>query len=164
MLQPLLGLPPDGRDDAHGPGRRPGHRAHARHSGDRVIAADMAFGSGSVTLLGFDPATSWIAEGDAIDVPLWRRLLPPRSGGTVALADDQTIVGAVANLPSLALPPIGALLVLLAGYIVLVGPVNYLVLRWLDRREWAWVTVPGADRGVHGRGVRDRRRCCADRT
>jgi len=43
---------------------------------------------------------------------------------------------------SLALPPIGGLIVLLIGYIILVGPVNYLVLRWLDRREWAWVTVP----------------------
>ena len=61
---------------------------------------------------------------------------------TSSLVDDQTIVSAVTNLPSLALPPIGALLVLLLGYIVLVGPVNYLVLRWLDRREWAWVTVP----------------------
>ncbi len=111
-------------------------------SGDRVVAADRTFGSGAVTLLGFDPATSWIADGDAVDVPLWRRLLPPRSGGTVSLVDDQTIVSAVTNLPSLALPPIGALLVLLLGYIVLIGPVNYLVLRSIDRREWAWVTVP----------------------
>ncbi len=111
-------------------------------SGDRVIAADRTFGSGSVTLLGFDPATQWIADGDTVDVPLWRRLLPPRSGGTVSLVDDQTIVSAVSNLPSLALPPIGGLLVLLFGYIVLVGPVNYLVLRSIDRREWAWVTVP----------------------
>ena len=72
-----------------------------------MIAADAAFGSGTVTLLGFDPATNWIADGDAIDVPLWRRLLPPRSGGNVSLVDDQTIVSAVTNLPSLALPPIG---------------------------------------------------------
>jgi hypothetical protein len=69
-------------------------------------------------------------------------MLPARSGGTVSLTDDSTIVGAVSNLPSLALPPIGGLIVLLIGYIVLIGPVNYLVLRWLDRREWAWVTVP----------------------
>jgi hypothetical protein len=111
-------------------------------SGDRVIAADMSYGAGSVTLLGFDPTTSWIAEGESLDAPLWRRLLPNRSGGTVSLTDDQTIVGAVANLPSLALPPVGGLIVLLLGYIILVGPVNYLVLRALDRREWAWVTVP----------------------
>ncbi|HEX5147634.1 MAG TPA: hypothetical protein VFW02_01045, partial [Candidatus Limnocylindrales bacterium] len=57
-------------------------------------------------------------------------------------ADDSQIVSAVMNLPSLALPPIGGLIVLLFGYIVLVGPVNYLVLRRIDRREWAWITVP----------------------
>ena len=111
-------------------------------SGDRVVAADRRYGAGSVTLLGFDPTTRWIATGDTIDTPLWRRLLPARAGGIVSLSDDQTIVSAVANLPSLALPPIGGLLVLLFGYILLVGPVNYMVLRRLDRREWAWVTVP----------------------
>lgn len=111
-------------------------------SGDRVIAGDMSYGAGTVTILGFDPTTSWIAEGDTWDTPLWRRLLPARSGGTVSLTDDGTIVGAVSNLPSLALPPIGGLIVLLFGYIMLVGPVNYLVLRRIDRREWAWVTVP----------------------
>jgi hypothetical protein len=111
-------------------------------SGDRVVAADRRVGAGSVTLLGFDPTTSWIAAGDTIDTPLWRGLLPARSGGIVSLTDDSMIVQAVTNLPSLALPPIGGLLVLLFGYILLVGPVNYLVLRRLDRREWAWVTVP----------------------
>jgi hypothetical protein len=142
VLQPLLGQPPDGAAPLTALAGEPGTGRVLATSGDRVVAADVAYGSGSVTLLGFDPATSWIAAGDTVDVPLWRRLLPPRSGGTVALVDDQTIVSAVGNLPSLALPPIGALLVLLAGYIVLVGPVNYLVLKWLDRREWAWVTVP----------------------
>jgi hypothetical protein len=48
----------------------------------------------------------------------------------------------VSQLPALALPPIGGLLALLAGYIVLIGPANYLVLRRLDRREWAWITMP----------------------
>ena len=50
-------------------------------------------------------------------------MLPPRStGGAVTLSDDSQIVSAVMNLPSLALPPIGGLIVLLFGYIVLVGP------------------------------------------
>lgn len=111
-------------------------------SGDRVIAADRTVGNGTVTLLGFDPTTSWIATGEDWDAPLWRRLLPARTAGTTALADDSQIVSAVGNLPSLALPPVGGLLVLLFGYIVLVGPVNYLVLKRLDRREWAWITVP----------------------
>lgn len=30
----------------------------------------------------------------------------------------------------------------LALYIMVIGPANYLVLRRIDRREWAWLTVP----------------------
>ncbi len=141
VLRPVLGTLPDGAKPLTALAGAPGAGRALATSGDRVIAADMAYGSGGVTLLGFDPTTSWIADGDTIDAPLWRRLLPARSGGTVSLPDDQNIVSAVTNLPSLALPPLGGLLVLLVGYIVLVGPVNYLLLRWLDRREWAWITV-----------------------
>ncbi len=142
VLRSLLGnVPADATTLAAYAGELIGGRSLAT-SGDRVVAADRRFGAGSVTLLGFDPTSSWIAAGDTIDTPLWRRLLPARAGGIVSLTDDSTIVAAVANLPSLALPPIGGLLVLLFGYILLVGPVNYIVLRRLDRREWAWVTVP----------------------
>jgi len=40
-----------------------------------------------------------------------------------------------------ALSPLRILLLLLA-YIVLAGPVNWLVLKKVDRREWAWLTIP----------------------
>jgi hypothetical protein len=142
VLRPILGGLPADATTLTALSGDPGRGRALATSGDRVVAADMTLGSGSVTLLGFDPATSWIATGDTWDAPLWRRLLPNRSGGIVSLTDDQNIVSAVSNLPSLALPPIGGLLVLLVGYIILIGPVNYLVLRRIDRREWAWVTVP----------------------
>lgn len=109
--------------------------------GDRVVAAERPYGSGSATLLGFDPGTPWIVESDAAN-ELWRTLLPPRAGGGFVLTDDNQLVSAVSNLPSLALPPIDGLLALLGAYILLIGPINYLVLRRLDRREWAWVTMP----------------------
>lgn len=38
----------------------------------------------------------------------------------------------------------GKLFLLLVGYIVLVGPVNWLILRKIDRREWAWFIIPAA--------------------
>ena len=104
--------------------------------------AEMTYGTGAVTIVGFDPATDWIADSKDASTPLWRRLLPARAGTTTALNDDGQLVSAIWNLPSLALPPIGGLIALLFGYILLIGPVNYLVLRWLDRREWAWVTIP----------------------
>lgn len=111
-------------------------------AGDRVVAAERAYGAGQVTLLGFDPAADWIAGSKGAD-GMWRRLLPSRSFGGLVFADDNMLVSAVSQLPSLALPPIGGLIVLLGAYILLIGPLNYLVLRRLDRREWAWLTMPG---------------------
>jgi hypothetical protein len=142
-LAPVLGGVPAGAATVTAYAGEAGAGRVLATSADRVIAAEMQVGSGSVTLLGFDPTTSWIAEGETYDSPLWRRVLPPRTvGGGMITSDDSQIVSAVMNLPSLALPPIGGLIVLLFGYIVLVGPVNYLVLKRLDRREWAWITVP----------------------
>jgi hypothetical protein len=111
-------------------------------SGDRVIAGALDYGSGSVTIVGFDPTTSWLAAGRDIE-SMWRRFLPARTvGGPVISTDDSQIVGAVSQLASLALPPIGGLIAILGGYILLIGPINYFVLRRLDRRELAWVTMP----------------------
>lgn len=109
--------------------------------GDRVIAAERAYGSGATSLIGFDPTVDWIAGGTVADT-FWRRLLPQRVNAGLSLSDDSQLVGAVAQLPSLALPPIGGLFALLGAYILLVGPINYLVLRRLGRREWAWATIP----------------------
>jgi hypothetical protein len=109
--------------------------------GDRVIAADRAYGSGATALIGFDPTVKWIGGGSVADT-FWRRLLPQRINAGLALSDDSQLVSAVAQLPSLALPPIGGLFALLGAYIVLVGPINYFVLRRLGKREWAWATIP----------------------
>ena len=110
--------------------------------GDRVIAAERRYGNGAVAIVGIDPTASWIAASKASDA-LWRSLVPGRSSsGDVSGTDDSFMVQAVASLPSLALPPIGGLIILLFGYILLIGPINYLVLRRLDRRDWAWLTMP----------------------
>jgi hypothetical protein len=111
-------------------------------SGDRVVAGQLDYGSGGVTLIGFDPTTDWLARGKDVEA-MWRQYLPNRTaGGPVISADDSQIVGAVSQLASLALPPIGGLIAILGAYILLIGPINYLVLQRLDRRELAWVTMP----------------------
>ncbi|MDQ3127253.1 MAG: hypothetical protein M3Q66_02170 [Chloroflexota bacterium] len=140
-LASFLGVPPKGATDLPAmAGELIRGRALAT-SGDRVIAGQTGYGSGSVTILGVDPTTGWIAES-TVGRALWPALIPARSEGTVSISDDSQIVGAVSNLPSLALPPLGGLILLLVGYIVLIGPINYLVLRRIDRREWAWITMP----------------------
>lgn len=143
-LGALLGAVPPGVADVpalSGELATPGGRALAT-SGDRVVAAERVYGSGSVTLIGFDPTADWLA-GSKLGDNLWRRLIPTTamtSGPT--LSDDSQIVSAAAQLPSLALPPITGLVALLGAYILLIGPINYLVLKRLDKREWAWVTMP----------------------
>lgn len=140
-LAGLLGeVPADAGDVPALSGALAGGRALAT-TGDRAVAAERPYGSGSVTLLGFDPTADWIGETD-IGEGLWRRLLPPRGSGGPILSDDSQIVSAASQLPALALPPIGGLIALLTAYILLIGPINYLVLKRLDRREWAWVTMP----------------------
>ena len=109
--------------------------------GDQAVVAERSYGSGNVTILGFDPGASWL-KGTALAESLWRRLIPTRVAGGPVVGDDSQIVQAASQLPSLALPPIGGLVALIGGYIVLIGPLNYLVLRRLDKREWAWVTMP----------------------
>ncbi len=137
----LLGeIPSDATDLPALSGELAAGRALAT-SGDRVVAAELPYGSGNVTIIGFDPTVDWIAESD-IGEGLWRRLLPARTSGGPIVGDDSQLVSAASQLPSLALPPIGGLIALLGAYILLIGPINYLVLKRLDRREWAWVTMP----------------------
>lgn len=110
-------------------------------SGDRAVAADLPYGSGRVTLLGFDPTTKWLAESRSGD-SLWSALLPPRGSDGTTLLDDSQLVQAVYQLPLLALPPSTGLLVLLGAYVLIIGPINYFILKRLDRRELAWITMP----------------------
>ncbi len=140
-LGALLGeLPNDATDLPAMSGELTGGRALATVDG-RTVAAERPYGSGAVTIIGFDPTADWIA-GSRMSEGLWRRVIPARSAGGPMIGDDGQIVTAVSQLPALALPPVGGLIALLGAYILFIGPVNYLVLRRLDKREWAWVTMP----------------------
>ena len=113
-------------------------------SGDAVIAAERTIGQGRTMIIGIDPTSKEVAGTPAAQA-LWRRAMPLAASAVVnplALPDDSGIVSALNNLPAVGLPPLEQLATLLIAYIVLVGPVNYLVLRRLDRREWAWLTMP----------------------
>lgn len=110
-------------------------------SGDRVVAADLGYGNGRVTILGFDPTASWLTKTDGLDA-LWRGVLPDRFGDGSSLVDDTQLVQAVYQLPALALPPTTGLLIIIAAYILIIGPINYMILKRLDRRELAWITMP----------------------
>ena len=135
-------LPADAADLPALAGALEGGRALAT-SGDRVVAGELDYGSGRVTLLGFDPTTLVARRHRRTSNRCGAGSCPNRTGGgPVITADDSQIVNAVYQLASLALPPIGGLIAILGGYIVLIGPLNYLILKRLDRRELAWITMP----------------------
>jgi hypothetical protein len=50
----------------------------------------------------------------------------------------QTVIRA----PGLKAPPASAIALFLFAYLLLLVPINYLILKRLDRREWTWATVP----------------------
>ena len=141
LLTGLIGQVPQGATDLPGMSGALSRGRALATSGDRVVAADLGYGNGRVTILGFDPTTAWLAESDGID-SLWRGVLPERSRDGSVLVEDSQLVQAVYQLPSLALPPTSGLLVIIGAYILIIGPLNYLILRRLDRRELAWITMP----------------------
>ncbi len=123
-------------------------RSLIRAEDGTIVASMRAVGSGRVILLGDDIATEpyrgW--EGSP---RLWARLLPTNValeqffGGFPGKEEAQNAMGgALGNLPSLEVPPAELLLGVIVAYILLIGPISYLVLRRMDRREMAWVTAP----------------------
>lgn len=64
------------------------------------------------------------------------------TGSSESMLRDSAAPALLNNLPALDLPPLQTLLILLGIYIVLAGPVTYLVLRRLDRMALAWLTIP----------------------
>ena len=82
----------------------------------------------------------------------------PGAGTSVSVAvKGGSLAQALGAIPALDLPAwwlIGALVV---AYVLLVGPVNYFVLRAIGRRALAWITVPAialvASAGAYGTSV-----------
>jgi hypothetical protein len=127
------------RDDA---------RAIIRADDGTVLASMRSVGAGSVILLGTDVASE-AYRGWEGSPRLWARLLPTGmaleqffGGFPVPEEADNAMGTALGNLPSLEVPPAELLLVVIIAYILLIGPISYIVLRRLDRRELAWVTAP----------------------
>lgn len=111
-------------------------------SADDAYAAQVPVGRGSVALVGLNPATAWLA-GSAAEAALWSRILPTENPAPrTTSVSDSYIVDALGTLPAVQLPPFEQLFAIIAAYVVTIGPLNYLVLRRRDRREWGWLTMP----------------------
>jgi hypothetical protein len=111
---------------------------------DTALVYRWARGAGAVTFTAFDLSSlrGWTGEPE-----LWSRLLAPLdvlAPGLDARQRRLNLLQSTLRLPSLGLPSAWTLLLFLIGYILAIGPLNYLILRRLRRLEWAWLTVPAA--------------------
>lgn len=113
------------------------------------LIVEAAAGGGWVDFIALDlagsPFDAWAGA-----TAFWEALLSPGSAYPAWLAPDMParqmltdqIGYALTNLPVLDLPSIRSLAILLGVYILLVGPVNYLALRWRKQMQLAWLTIP----------------------
>lgn len=119
--------------------------AVALAEGDLPLVVVQRQGLGRVTFLALDPTLAPLRSW-AGNEALWGALLhadpQPSFWRRHALAEAQPVVSALAQMARLRLPSMLGVGALLLVYIVLVGPVNYLILRRRRRLELAWVTIP----------------------
>ncbi len=58
------------------------------------------------------------------------------------IKNSQDMLGFVSNVPELRLPDISLFFLLILGYVLIAGPLNFLVLKKIGHLEYAWVTLP----------------------
>lgn len=111
------------------------------------LVVQQDWGRGRLTLLGFSLSAPELQNIPAAAV--WSSLIrlrefdpnfPPDVSPDEMQA--QQLTQALFNLPVLALPPLKILAALLLAYMIVVGPLLYLVLWRLDRQAWAWGLIP----------------------
>lgn len=109
------------------------------------LVARWRYGSGTVDYIAADPTLvplrSWESMQD-----LWFNLVASVDsfpGWTNGILDYDEAAVSVAIMPGIdLLPPVSSMLLYLVLYILLIGPVNYFILSRINRRGWAWFTIP----------------------
>lgn len=135
---------------------RPRGAVAASQAGVPLVVRTM-LGRGEIEYLAFDPAVDpvrhWAGGQDLLGLLVTTAAPvaasrgaqpagPPPSPFFNAFGPPSDIASELSNVPAVALPSLLLFIVLTALYILLLGPLNFLVLRRLKRRELTWVTVP----------------------
>src|SRR5258708_34923367 len=137
--------------------------------GNQPILIEKLMGGGAVTMVTFDwnQVAGWSGT-----TPILRQVFVRSTYGigsspsfgfnkmmSISSVSQKgaSLMQSLTNAPALDLPAwwiIGALVLL---YVLLVGPINYLLLRAINRRALAWITVPvisiAASAGAYGTSV-----------
>ncbi|MCC7447740.1 MAG: hypothetical protein IT324_10000 [Anaerolineae bacterium] len=121
----------------------PGARALIEESGVPLVTR-IQHGLGAVDYLavdpGLEPYQSWANRAS-----FWFTLFTTteqQPSWTMGITDARNGNLAANLIKGLRLPDVFQLCGFLAIYIIVIGPLNYLILKRLGRRELAWITIP----------------------
>jgi len=114
------------------------------HEDGLPLLAQRPFGQGSVTFLALDPSLAPLLDWAGSET-VWAAIadgVPAISPWADGFQNGWAAVSAVSSLPSLAMPPVFQLAGYLLIYVLVVGPLNYVILKRKNKRILAWVTIP----------------------
>ena len=120
-------------------------RALVRNSDDLPLIVRRDYGAGVVDYLTLDPTLEPLRSWDGLS-EMWYTLVTNRGtrpGWTRGIVATDEVARSLAILPGInLLPSVWSMIAYIGAYILLIGPVNYLILSRLQRPAWAWVTIP----------------------
>lgn len=108
------------------------------------LVASRPLGRGAVTFLALDPKAAPLSGWPGAEI-IWNEIAantpvqPPWGQG---VNDGYAAAQSVSYISGLSLPSFWQLFFFLVIYILIIGPIHFLVLRRLNRRELAWITTP----------------------
>ncbi|MFK7801266.1 MAG: hypothetical protein AB8G95_06525 [Anaerolineae bacterium] len=108
------------------------------------ILARRAEGAGNIWFLALDPQFAPLDDWDG-SLILWdsvAQYVPRPLLWEGSFANTDSLYQAVSTIPAIQLPSVWLILGFMGLYILMVGPLNYIVLTRMERREMAWLTLP----------------------
>ncbi len=123
-------------------------------SADSPIVAERSYGSGRIRFVAINPKLNpyraWSAARDLwSDVLLPAAETKPRHMNWITVGRRGTSTsnrwgaqGFLFKLAQIAPPSPKYVLLFLLAYVLALGPINYLVLRWRKKTDLAWMTIP----------------------
>ncbi|MFQ6101961.1 MAG: hypothetical protein ACE5OS_12120 [Anaerolineae bacterium] len=108
-----------------------------------ILLARRTCGAGKVDFLAFDAGLNPFATWDD-NTRLWEFIVGAVTVGVqeFVVHDEYRARDAINAIPGLEPPSTLQILAFMLVYTLLIGPINYVLLRKLDRRELAWLTIP----------------------
>lgn len=119
------------------------------NTGEIELLRQWGYGKGKISLSALDlsaaPFNAWSGT-----TAFWEKLLSSEINFPMWMPRDMSLRQMransmsypLSNLPALDIPSIKALGILLILYILVIGPLNFLVLKWKSKLQLAWVTIP----------------------